>query len=104
MVGVYFSIRDGKALLEGYVRLYACLEVLKIITLSVEFYLSLSYDGENAIGRAAVTVTIRVLAFSKSVTLEVTRRISTKESSPLFRTFSDSVSPEQWVEYCDAFA
>jgi hypothetical protein len=114
MVGVYFSIKGDKALLEGFIRLFGCVEVLQVITVSVEFYLRLSYDGRNATGTASLTVMVRVLMFSKSVTLTVTRSFSTADAVPLlaggttpvvaFRSFADSVSLPQWTEYCKAFA
>jgi hypothetical protein len=110
MVGVYFSIKSGAALLEGFIRLYGCVEILEIVTISVEFYLSLSYDGHNATGTASLTVMVRVLMFSKSVTLTVTRSFST-DSISLFtagakpaRTFAETVSLDQWTAYCNAFA
>jgi hypothetical protein len=120
MVGIYLSIKDDKADLGGYVRLYGCVEVLRVVSISVEFYLRLTFDiaAEVARGTALLTVMVRVLAFSRSVTLEVERSFSTKEvtggtvlhdlplhvASPPPRSFEETVSLAQWQEYCQAFA
>jgi hypothetical protein len=111
LVGVYFSIKEGKSLLEGFIRLYGCVEVLEILTISVEFYLGLSYDGSRATGTASITVMVRLLMFSKSLTLTVTRSfdmssislLSADGSAP-HRSFAETVSLAQWTEYCAAFA
>jgi hypothetical protein len=111
MVGVYFAIKGGAALLEGFIRLYGCVEVLEIVTVSVEFYLGLSYDGHNATGTASLTVMVRVLMFSKSVTLTITRSFNMEsihllaaDAQPARRSFAETVSLAQWTEYCRAFA
>jgi hypothetical protein len=104
MVGIYFSKKGEAALLEGYIRLFGSLEILHIVTISVEFYLGLSYDGRNATGTASLTVMVRVLMFSKSVTLTVTRSISTTDSILGLRAFAPAVTQDQWTEYCKAFA
>jgi hypothetical protein len=110
MVGIYFSLRGNESYLEGYVRLYGCLNVLEIVVISVEFYLKLAYSEGKATGSARLTVTVRVLMFSKSVTLEVKRSFSTNESAgliasaPSFRDFSKWVRPEHWTKYCNSFA
>ena len=78
--GIYFAIKtlddpaDQQQLeLTGYVRLNGRLEVLCIITISLEFLLSLSYIDPpgSAKGRAKLTVTVEVAFFSTDVTMEV---------------------------------
>ena len=80
MGGIYFAIKTldspaGQQQLEltGYVRLNGRLEVLCIITLSLEFLLSLTYldPPGTAKGRAQLTVTVEVVFFSADVTMEV---------------------------------
>jgi hypothetical protein len=104
MVGIYFSNKNRVSVLEGYLRLFGSLEILSIVTVSVEFYLRLSYDGKNATGTASLTVMVRVLMFSKSVTLTVTRSISTTDSLLGLRSFAQTMTQDQWTEYCKAFA
>ena len=53
MAGVYFKLErvlpdSHKVTLTGFVRVGGELEILGIITISVEFYLGLSYDGPPA--------------------------------------------------------
>jgi hypothetical protein len=112
LAGVGFSLtntREGnKVELRASLRLSGSLEVLGLVTIAVQFYLELKYDFETKIatGRAAVTVMVRVLAFSKSVTLTVERSFNAREV-PLptpTRTFRETVSLAQWREYCEAFA
>ena len=64
---------EEKLTLMGYVRLNGRLEILCIITLSLEFLLSLSYIDPpgTAKGRAQLTVTVEVVFFSADVTMEV---------------------------------
>ena len=48
-----------------------------------------------------LTLGIKVLFFSKSVTLSVERRFSAKLGDP---AFTDLYEIQDWSEYCDAFA
>jgi hypothetical protein len=102
MAGVVFATQQRDVALEGYVRIHGCLEILEIISISVDFHLSLRYERPNATGRASLTVMVRVLAFSKSVTLTVERSFNLETLSN--RTFEQAVSRQDWRGYCDAFA
>jgi hypothetical protein len=102
MVGVGFEADATTWVLYGHVRVYGLLEVLEVITISVEFYWKLSYKDPVAIGKASLTVMVRVLAFSKSVTLEVERKFTTKDGPPSLT--ADPIPLADWREYCDAFA
>ncbi len=102
MVGIGFEADASAWVLYGHVRVYGLLEVLEVITISVEFYLKLSYQDPVAIGRASLTVMVRVLAFSTSVTLEVERKFTTKDGPPSLT--ADPIPLADWREYCDAFA
>jgi hypothetical protein len=107
MVGIYFSLTDGRSLLEGYIRLFGSLEILDIVSISVEFYLGLSFDGEYAQGSARLVVSVRVLFFSKSLTLSVTRRINMKGGGVLSLAPSvpaSGITEDAWQRYCRAFA
>lgn len=76
VAGVYFKIESGDATLTGYVQLNGCLEILGIISLSLEFYLGLTYDfpTEKATGQCTLTVKVEVLLFSASVSMTVEKK------------------------------
>jgi hypothetical protein len=102
---------DGrlKPTVTGQARQYACLEVFRILALAVEFYVSLSYNLslKKLTGRAAVTVMVRFLVFSKSVTLSVEHSYDLEDGpiNALLRSrFTDVMDQNQWSVYCDAFA
>lgn len=109
MAGIYFSLqrKEGStklaAILTGYLRLGGSLNVLGIISISVEFNLSFTYDGtrDKAYGRATLTVSVHVLFFSASVELTVERAFG-GSGDPHFIDFYPD--PEPWEEYALAFA
>ncbi len=102
MAGVYFKSEGSSVTLSGYVRLNGELEVLGLISISVEFYMGLSYESatQKVTGRATLTVKVRVLFFSTSVSLSVERKFG-GGGDPFF---GELVSPADWNDYCDAFA
>jgi hypothetical protein len=55
-----------------------------------------------AIGQAILIVMVRVLAFSKSVSLQVERQFTTQGSG--LALAADPIPLADWREYCDAFA
>lgn len=109
MAGIYFSLQrkegstDLAAILTGYLRLGGSLNVLGLISISVEFNLSFTYDGvrDKAYGRATLTVSVKVLFFSASVELTVERAFG-GSGDPHFTDFFPK--PEPWEEYALAFA
>jgi hypothetical protein len=109
MAGIYFSLQrrdpggDMEATLTGYLRMGGSLSVLGLVTISVEFNLSFTYQSatNKAYGRATLTVEVEVVCFSKSVELTVERAFG-GEGDPTFReAFSQ---PETWSAYALAFA
>ena len=110
MVGIALEMKDGSCKLTGFVRIYGCVEILEIITISVEFYLALSYQAPDAIGEASLTVMVSVLGLSKSVTLRVEKRFSTQDTlerdsrNAIGNAAVAAVSVDDWTEYCLAFA
>ena len=116
MAGIYFKMekrmveRQGiqqelmTSLLTGYLRCGGKLSVLGIISISIEFNLSFTYDSgtEKASGRATLTVTIEIAFFSKSIELTVERSFGAKGGDPTFAQLMDS--PAVWSEYAAAFA
>lgn len=114
MAGIYFRYANKPAEgtkpehqeveLTGYLRAGGSLEVLGIITISVEFYLGFTYLGPDpgkAYGKASLSVSVSVAFFSVSVTLTVEKKIA-GGGDP---TFIDNVPTQAvWNTYCGAFA
>jgi hypothetical protein len=105
MAGFYFQKAGADFSLTGYFRASGSLSVLGIITVSLEFYLGLTYaskgispHGGTLWGQAKLTVKIEILFFSTSVSISMEREFG--GSDPTFR---ELVSPDAWEEYCDAF-
>ncbi len=106
MAGFYFQKAGADFQLTGYFRAAGSLSVLGIITVSLEFYLGLSYaskgispHGGTLWGQARLTVKIEILFFSISVGVSMEREFA--GSDPTFRQL---IAPTAWEEYCDAFA
>jgi hypothetical protein len=104
MAGIYFKLEGDKVQLSGYLRCGGSLEILGLISLSLEFYMALTYEsGDNGVrvwGQATLTVEVDIAFFSKSVELTVEREFA---NSPHF-SFADTVSYDDWNNYCTAFA
>ena len=106
MAGFYFQMAGGDITLTGYFRASGSLSVIGIITVSLVFYLGLSYATKGAAehggalwGQATLTVKIEILFFSTSVGVSMEREFA--GSDPTFR---DLVAPSAWTQYCNAFA
>ena len=92
MAGIYFALvrqdpsNDYKATLSGYLRVGGSMSVLGLITVSVEFNLSFTYDAatDKAYGRATLTVEVEVAFFSASVELTVERGFGGQDGDPKF--------------------
>jgi len=120
MAGLNYVHENGNTELTGYLRCGGALEVLAIITVSVEFKMSLKYvsAGNKVWGRATLTVEVKVLFFSKSVDLTVERQFAgggTQKTAllaagapysmgPLPVHFEDEMNAVDWQFYCEAFA
>jgi hypothetical protein len=71
MAGIYFRMEQDAASLTGYFRLGGHVEVLCIVSASLELYLELKYEFETGkcAGMAKLTIEISVFIFSGSVTI-----------------------------------
>jgi hypothetical protein len=101
----YHMIEGGKFELTAYFRACGSLSVLGIITVTIEFYLGLTYASKGVVphgghlwGQATVTVKIEILFFSISVGVTLEREFA--GSDPSFRQM---MAPGDWSLYCGAF-
>ncbi|MGW2619899.1 hypothetical protein [Streptomyces sp. NPDC001500] len=108
MAGIRFQLDKKAVSLSGYLRCNGFLTVLGIVTVSVEFYLELTYEKNEEThqsmvrGRGTLTVGVRIAFFSKSVRLELERSFAGAPGDP---TFAQCFSKDQdWPEYCAAYA
>lgn len=77
MVGIYFRQTQGQGVfIEAYVTCGGSLSIIGIIQVSIVFYLSMSYQDKALIGRASVEVSISILFFSASYSLQYEKRIT----------------------------
>jgi hypothetical protein len=104
MAGIYLRIKMSaptSSELTGYIRLGGSLSVLGIISMSIEFYLGLSYGDGKAWGEARITVTVKVLLFNGDVSISCRREIAGSSGDPPFR---DLMPHPRWQAYAAAFA
>lgn len=124
MAGIYmkWDLASGSGTLTGFLDIGGSLEILGLITVSVEFYLGFTYDTKtNAVtGEASLTVEVDVLFFSKSVTLGPIRKtfggsgssareffhtdITARAGLPAHPTVGNMLAQGDWTTYCQAFA
>jgi hypothetical protein len=104
--GIYFRWVSDPSLgemteLTGYVEVGGSLSVLGIISVSLVFYMALTYtDNGKVWGQATLIVEIEVLFFSTSVSVTVERQFKGSAGDP---TFADLFEQSDWEAYCDAF-
>ena len=109
MLGIYMRLEGDAGSLAGYFRLRGEVDVLGLISASIELYLELLYDFNTGkmVGRASLTVKVEVLFFSASVTIEAERQFAGSNGDPNFVDVmgleTDGTS-QPWSDYCLAFA
>jgi hypothetical protein len=78
--GFYFGVEPTRAVFTGYFSAYGVLDVAGLISMSVLFYLGLSYVNDSgtakAVGECTVSVEIDILFFSAHYDLTVRREFS----------------------------
>ncbi len=104
MAGIYFKLVSNDTTLSGFVDLGGEVDVLGIISISVDFNLSLTYDSASGkvTGRATLTVSVHVLFFSASVQLSVERSYGNGANDPSVKDVLPTL--QLWEEYAAAFA
>lgn len=105
MAGIYLKIEvtSNHSQLTGYVRANGALEVIGLITVSIEFYLGLDYDfgAGKAWGECRVSVKVEVLLFSASVTVTMRKQFAGSRGDPPFGVM---MPQPRWGAYAAAFA
>jgi hypothetical protein len=107
MAGVYLRLEASDGSLTGYLRIRGEVEVLDLISASIEMYMGLTYEfgSGKVIGTATISVEVEVLLFSASVQISCERKFAGSNGDP---TFADVMGPYAddgpWVTYCQAFA
>ena len=113
MAGVYlkYDMLAKGSHLTGYLRAGGSLEVIGLISVSVEFYLGFTYyfgPPCNIAGEATVTIEVHVAFFSESVSATLRRQFADPQVS-----FADLIpalpgdppgTSSIWNYYCDSFA
>jgi hypothetical protein len=102
MAGIYLKITlSDSCELTGYVRANGELSVLGIVSISMELYLGLTYAKPKAWGEVRVTVTVKVLLFSGSVSVHMRREFA---GSSKILPFGTLMPHPRWKKYAAAFA
>ncbi|MFI1364964.1 hypothetical protein [Streptomyces griseochromogenes] len=78
MAGIYFRLDLAKksVKLVGYLRARGEVDVLGIVSASIELYMELGYEDGYAVGRATLTISIEIGFFEESVTIHCEKRFA----------------------------
>jgi hypothetical protein len=108
MGGVYFGWFDPSIELTGFIRFRGEVSVLDLISASIELYMALEYrtaSGDftkgKVVGRAYLEIEVSVAFFSKTVRVEVERKLAGAAGDP---SFQDTTTADDWSAYRAAFA
>jgi hypothetical protein len=107
MAGVYLRLEASDGSLTGYLRIRGEVEVLDLISASIEMYMGLTYEfgSGKVIGTATITVEVEVLLFSASVQISCERKFAGSNGDPTFAQVMGPYADDgPWVAYCQAFA
>ncbi|GAA2929979.1 hypothetical protein GCM10020221_27220 [Streptomyces thioluteus] len=104
MAGIYFRLEadTGECRITGYFRARGEVDVLGIVSASIELCLDLSYEsaGGTVYGRARITISVHIGFWSQSVTLECEKRFagSGPPPQPLAAGSPEPVRPPTFAE------
>jgi hypothetical protein len=125
MGGIYYGIvieaSGNSCSIAAYLRVTGRLSILKMIRVTLEFYLEMNYEpvggqkeiteggqvittvdrGSRLTGTASLMVRVEVAFFSKTVKVTVQRTLTGNDADP---KFAETFTPEHWRDYCTAFA
>jgi hypothetical protein len=120
--GIYYGKSDDSEVFRGYVRAGGSLDVLGLITASIEFYLGLTYEksggATSAYGTARVSIRVKIIfVINISVTLTYEKRFMGAGSDRLVtllnadqsiysdtETGSRRIDFQEWTNYSQLFA
>ena len=109
MAGIYIRLEGKAGSLTGYFRVRGEVDVLSLISACIELYMSLTYEFDTGkmIGKATISVTVKVLFFSGSVKISAERKFAGSNGDPTVAQMLDvhaDGSSIPWDDYCLAFA
>jgi hypothetical protein len=115
LAGIYFKMEmdPDKAALTGYFRMGGEVDVMGIISVSIELYLSLMYEFSSGkcVGRATLTIEVEIIFFSVCVEISCEKKFAGSGGDPTFQQLMEPYTdPETgleikpWETYCQAFA
>ena len=109
MGGIYFKMQGDQATLTGYLRMGGEVQALGLVSISIELYMSLTYEAGKCVGRATITVEIEIVFFTIPIEISVERKLAGSDGDPSFAQLmgpGDDLGPDQdpWADYCKAFA
>jgi len=102
--GIHVAYTNGQLEIDGFFRATGQIDLLGIISISLEIYLSLGYESgppKRFEGTAEFTVRVQVAFFSQSLSFSVSRSFSAG-ADPTFDIAFPSAQP--WQQRCAAFA
>lgn len=106
LAGFYFSMNALGTSFSGYLRIGGSVDLLGIISVSIELYLALAYstNHDEIVGSASLTVSVHVMFLSKTLTLSVEKHFAVPGRSSADRAGSVSKQAlnDQHVEGADA--
>jgi hypothetical protein len=109
MAGIYIRLEGKAGSLAGYFRVRGEVDVLSLISACIELYMALTYEFDTGkmIGKATISVTVKVLFFSGSVQISAERKFAGSNGDPTVAQMLDvhpDGSSKPWDDYCLAFA
>lgn len=107
LAGVYVAIRFGTPPdISAHLRLGGFVDVLGLVSVSIELYLALEFRDQRLAGMAKLTIGVKILFFSQTFSFEVRKEIAHLGAIPRDRIadFRVLVDQSQWESYCRAFA
>lgn len=107
MLGIYLRLEGDAGSLTGYFRIRGELDVLGLVSASVELYMALTYNFATGkmTGEAMVTVEVDVALYTGRVRIRARREFSGHRKDPSFADMmavTSGTSPA-WAEYCGAY-
>jgi hypothetical protein len=104
--GVHFLQNDKTVTFEAFIRLGGCVEVLGVVSVSVDLLVALAYQPPDLVGHATLVIEVDLTLFSQSVTIDSGYWRLTGSSSAFspFRRASLDDGLANLLEYYEAFS